>query len=175
MGKGVVYIPLYAEDLEVMRESMITAEQIGRAVYALGEYLETGTRPDVEPDILFAFNLMAKKLENVQKAYADKVAVGRESAQRQHAKNDAAETPEETPEEGEKDTQGYPRVPKDTQGKPGNIIKNNNNININKKEKEKEKEKKKTKAPRIPTGTGPPNRFDYQMRNDDLNKVLMEL
>lgn len=169
MGKGVVYIPLYAEDLEVMRESMITAEQIGRAVYALGEYLETGTRPEVAPDILFAFNLMAKKLENVQKAYADKVAIGRESAQRQHAKNDA----EEAPEEGEKDTQGYPRVPTDTQGKPGNIIKNKNNININKKEKEKEK--KKTKAPRIPTGTGPPNRFDYQMRNDDLNKVLMEL
>lgn len=167
MGKGVIYIPIYAEDLEVMRESMITADQIGRAVYALGEYLESGTRPDVEPDILFAFNLMAKKLENVQKAYADKVAVGRESAQRQHAKNEA----EETPEEAEKGTQGYPRVPKDTQGKPDNIIKNN--ININKKEKEKEK--KKTKAPRIPSGTGPPNKFDYQMRNDDLNKILMEL
>ena len=171
MGKGVVYIPLYAEDLEVMRESMITAEQIGRAVYALGEYLETGTRPEVAPDILFAFNLMAKKLDNVQKAYADKVAVGRESAQRQHAKNDAEEAQEETPEEAEKGTQGYPRVPKGTQGKPGNKNKNNKNINI----KEKEKNKEKEKAPRIPSGTGPPNKFDYQMRNDDLNKVLMEL
>ena len=167
MGKGVVYIPIYAEDLEVMRESMITAEQIGRAVYALGEYLETGTRPEVAPDILFTFNLMAKKLENVQKAYADKVAIGRESAQRQHAKNEA----EEVPEEAEKDTQGYPMVPTTKQGQPGNKNKNNKNINI----KEKEKNKEKEKAPRIPSGTGPPNRFDYQMRNDDLNKVLMEL
>lgn len=171
MGKGVVYIPVYAEDLEVMNESNITAEQLGRAVYAVGEFLESGTRPEVEPDILFAFNLLAKKLEKAQEAYAEKVQIGRESAQRRKREEPA----EEAPEEEEKDTEGYPKVPKGTQRQPDNKNKRNNNKNINIKEKEKNKEKER--PPRIPpgSGTGPPNEFNYSMRNDDLNKVLMEL
>ena len=172
MAGKVVYIPIYEEHLTAMRAAGITAEQLGRAVYAVAEILETGSRPNVDADIMLPFILMAQKLEEAQNAYDAKVKAGREAAQRQHEQKAAAADPEEEPaqEEAEQGTQGYPRVPKDTQANKNNKNKNNKNI----KEKVNEKEKKPAKR-----GTGPPGKqnesLNYSMRNDDLNKVIMQL
>lgn len=184
MGSGKVqYIPVYADTLKAMRDAHVSAEQLGRALYAVLEEHETGERPEVSPEILLPFVLLAQKYEESIEAYNDKVKAGREAAARRYNREQPAGDPEEQEQEQEQEpgaedpADDNTRVPIGTQSNPKapiQIEKNRKEINKNKNIKEKINKKEKGGGqPRARNGTN--QSLNYQMRNDDLNDVLIEV
>lgn len=183
MGNGKIqYIPVYADTLKAMRDAHVSAEQLGRALYAVLEEHESGERPDVPADILLPFVLLAQKYEESIEAYNNKVIAGREAAAKRYGKDHGAADPEE--ETAEQDPESAAEDPADDNTKepmgthsnpkePIQIEKNRKEINKNKNKKEKINKKEKGGGqPRARNGTN--QSLNYQMRNDDLKDVLIE-
>lgn len=180
MGNGKIqYIPVYADTLKAMRDAHVSAEQLGRALYAVLEEHETGARPDVAAEILLPFVLLAQKYEESIEAYNDKVKAGREAAAKRYNRERPAGDPEEQEQEtgAEEPADDKTKEPIGTHSNPKapiQIEKNRKEINKNKNIKEKINKKEKGGGqPRARNGTN--QSLNYQMRNDDLKEVLMEL